>query len=151
MSWKVWEERGFGFKTHKISAIVLYHFMKDHRTSLCAEHADLLDELQEKIAEGNLTVETLDLSEHFTGRTNTVGTIIAGVMSSETGLRFDPVGIDDKGEEAVYFYACYPWQLNDKEKSLTREQMGKICRKYAKELGLPSDRCVGELSMVFSC
>lgn len=65
-----------------------------------------------------------------------IGSVIANIMSRETGIRFIYCPPDDECNTfaSVVFEQGYPWQLNESEKELTEEKLSNICKKYMDEL-----------------
>ena len=67
-----------------------------------------------------------------------VGPVVAFIMSQETGISFDYCSVDADCDtpEAILFAETYPWLLNDREKLVTEEELCGICRKYMNELDI---------------
>ena len=71
-----------------------------------------------------------------------VGSAIALIINYENGTSgfegFPACGETDV-EEAILYVPSYPWQLTEKEKTVTSEDIYSICEKYCKELNIPVD------------
>lgn len=126
---------GIGFQI-KIEPDQLQKFLQNHRESL----------KQLKGIENVL--ECLDLDEDDfedallgfeywpnNGFGDSLTAIIADIMSVETGLpiAYYPPAEDDDHESILYEQA-YPWEMNDKERNLTKDELTTMFEKYAKEL-----------------
>lgn len=61
--------------------------------------------------------------------------IIADIMNIETGLpiAYYPPAEDDD-QESILYEQTYPWEMNDKERNLTKDKLITMFEKYAKEL-----------------
>lgn len=56
-------------------------------------------------------------------------------MSVETGLPiayYPPT--EDNDQESILYKRAYSWEINDKEKNLTKDELTTMFEKYAKEL-----------------
>lgn len=126
---------GIGFQI-KIEPDQLQKFLQDHRESL------------NQLKGVESVLECLDLDEDDfedallgfeywpnNGFGDSLTAIIADIMSVETGLpiAYYPPAEDDDHESILYERA-YPWEKNDKERNLTRDELIAIFEKYAKEL-----------------
>lgn len=114
----------------------LQKFLQDHRESL-----NQLNGVES-------VLECLDLNEDDfedallgfeywpnNGFGDSLTAIIADIMSVETGLpiAYYPPAEDDDHESILYEQA-YPWEMNDKERNLTKDELITMFEKYAKEL-----------------
>lgn len=126
---------GIGFQI-KIEPDQLQKFLQDHRESLN----------QLKGVENVL--ECLDLDEDDfeyallgfeywpnNGFGDSLTAIIADIMSVETGL---PIAYypstEDDDRESILYEPAYSWEIGDKEKNLTKDELTTMFEKYAKEL-----------------
>lgn len=126
---------GIGFQI-KIEPDQLQKFLQNHKESL------------KQLKEVESVLECLDLDEdNFedallgfeywpnNGFGDSLTAIIADIMSVETGLpiAYYPPAEDDDHESILYEQA-YPWEMNDKERNLTKDELTTMFEKYAKEL-----------------
>lgn len=126
---------GIGFQI-KIEPDQLQKFLQDHRESL------------NQLKGVESVLECLDLNEDDfedallgfeywpnNGFGDSLTAIIADIMNIETGLPiayYPPAEDDDK--ESIIYERAYPWEMNDKEKNLTKDELTTMFEKYAKEL-----------------
>ena len=126
---------GIGFQI-KIEPGELQKFLQDHRESL------------NQLKGVESVLECLDLDEDDfedallgfeywpnNGFGDSLTAIIADIMSVETGLpiAYYPPAEDDNHESILYERA-YSWEMSDKERNLTKDELTTMFEKYAKEL-----------------
>lgn len=126
---------GIGFQI-KIEPEELQKFLQEHRESL------------KQLKGVESVLKCLDLDEDSfedallgfeywpnNGFGDSLTAIIADIMSVETGLpiAYYPSTEDDDRESILYEQA-YPWEMNDKERNLTKDELTAMFEKYAKEL-----------------
>lgn len=128
---------GYGFKfdcdIRKFS-----DFLSNHKKAFC-----VADKEREVFSSFESLLEKEDfegiqeLFETYSER-ESVGPVVAFIMSQETGIRFDYCSADAECDtpEAILFAETYPWFLNDREKLITEEELCDICRKYMNELDI---------------
>ena len=126
---------GIGFQI-KIEPDQLQKFLQDHRESL------------KQLKEVESILECLDLDEdNFenallgfeywpnSGFGDSLTATIADIITVETGLPiayYPPA--EDNEEESILYEQTYPWEMNDKERNLTKDELITMFEKYAKEL-----------------
>lgn len=126
---------GIGFQI-KIEPGELQKFLQDHRESL------------NQLKGVESVLECLDLDEDDfedallgfeywpnNGFEDSLTAIIADIMSVETRLPiayYPPTEDDD--HEFILYEQAYPWEMNDKERNLTKDKLTTMFEKYAKEL-----------------
>ena len=126
---------GIGFQI-KIEPEGLQKFLQNHRESL------------KRLKNVESVLECLDLDEdNFedallgfeywpnNGFGDSLTAIIADIMSVETELPiayYPPTEDDD--HESILYEQAYPWEMNDKERNLTKDELIVVFEKYAKEL-----------------
>lgn len=126
---------GIGFQI-KIEPDKLQKFLQNHKESI------------EKIKGAGSILKCLDLDEDAfkdvfngfeywpnNGFGDSLTAIIADIMNIETGLpiAYYPPAEDDD-QESILYERAYSWELNDKEKNLTKDELITMFEKYAKEL-----------------
>ena len=126
---------GIGFQI-KIEPGELQKFLQDHRESLNqlkgVEHVlECLDLDKDDFEDALLGFEYRPNN----GFGDSLTAIIADIMSVETGLpiAYYPPAEDDDHESILYEQA-YPWEMNDKERNLTKDELTTMFEKYTKEL-----------------
>lgn len=69
--------------------------------------------------------------------------IVADIMAKETGISFGYFKGNEElnDDEAIMLADTSVWNLNDVEKSLTKEKLDDILNKYADELGCSGEVC----------
>ena len=126
---------GIGFQI-KIEPEGLQKFLQNHRESL------------KQLKNVESVFECLDLDEDDfedallgfeywpnNGFGDSLTAIIADIMNIETGLPIayqPPVEDDDK--ESILYERAYSWEMNDKERNLTKDELIAMFKKYTKEL-----------------
>ena len=150
MSMKTTIYYGIGFNCD-CDAEKFKEFVKNHISSFCQsdDETALFNQFCER-----LNVKVLDESELEDLIENTfdsyscqcsgaqgVGAVISNIMARETGISFAYYGANSDCETypAVIFQESYPWNCNEAEKSLTREKLDFICKKYMDELGIEEE------------
>lgn len=126
---------GIGFQI-KIEPDQLQKFLQDHKESL------------KQLKNVESALECLDLDEDDfedallgfeywpnNGFGDSLTAIIADIMSVETGLpiAYYPPAEDDD-QESILYERAYSWEMNDKERNLTKDELITMFEKYAKEL-----------------
>lgn len=56
-------------------------------------------------------------------------------------MEFNVDFIDGNEDSAVMYVACFPWEMTDREKRMTREDMEKVFMKYLNDLGISENVC----------
>lgn len=126
---------GIGFQI-KIEPEGLQKFLQNHRENL------------KQLKNVESVLECLDLDEDDfedallgfeywpnNGFGDSLTAIIADIMSVETGLPiayYPPTEDDD--HEFILYEQVYPWEMNDKERNLTKAELTTMFEKYAEEL-----------------
>ena len=126
---------GIGFQI-KIEPDQLQKFLQNHKESL------------NQLKGVESVIECLDLDEDAfedallgfeywpnNGFGDSLTATIADIMSVETGLPivyYPPTEDDD--HESILYERAYPWEMNDKERNLTKDELITMFEKYAKEL-----------------
>lgn len=130
---------GYGFNSD-CDEEKLIDFIKEHKETFCK--SDREKELYNDML--NYTESECDLEDFFedyscdnTGMEG-IGSVIANIMSRETGVRFAYCQSDGDCDTlaSVVFEERYPWMVNEIEKELTEEKLSNICKKYMNELGI---------------
>ena len=72
--------------------------------------------------------------------TNGKNVAISNIMSRETGIRFEccPPSYD-YNDFVIIFREQFPWNLNEIEKNLTKENLEEIMKRYMHELGITTE------------
>jgi len=131
---------GYGFKVY-VSDENLRLFIEKHEETIrkIPEGTEILDWVQAHVGSGRpldaLKEKFFDYENEVTGDTGIYG-LIADVMIKETGIDFEfrnPQDSDD--DDVIIFPECYPWQLNETEKTLTQEKLDEILNTYIADLG----------------
>lgn len=130
---------GFGFHC-ECNDTNLIEFIKSHKISFCKSQKEM--DLYEDML--HYTEKEYDLENYFETYScdeNGIegpGSVIANIMSRETGIRFIYCLPDETCDTsaAIVFSEGYPWEMNNDERNLTEESLSDICRKYMNELGI---------------
>ena len=128
---------GYGFK-FDCETRRFVNFLSNHKESFCvADKEKEVFSSFESLLEKEDFEDIQELFETYSGR-ESVGPVVAFIMSQETGIRFDYCSADAECDtpEAILFAVTYPWLLNDREKLVTEEELRDICRKYMNELDI---------------
>ena len=126
---------GIGFQI-KIEPEGLQKFLQNHRENL------------KQLKNVESILECLDLDEDDfedallgfeywpnNGFGDSLTAIIADIMNIETGLPiayYPPT--EDNDQESILYERAYSWEINDKERNLTKDELIIMFEKYAKEL-----------------
>lgn len=139
MSWKAWSDLGYGFDLcNGDNLLQIAKFLSDHCG--CEECYDELSECQ-SVEEMNGTVLNMPAEYMIASYINeTEGlTVVAGYTQDD---------YDNPGKIGVY--PSLPWNMNEKDKALTKESVNEIFAKYKAELGLDMERENGSFEMEYS-
>ena len=126
---------GIGFQI-KIEPEELQKFLQDHKESL------------NQLKDVESVLECLDLDEDDfedallgfkywpnNGFGDSLTAIIADIMSVETGLPIAYYPLTENGDqESILYERAYSWEMSDKERNLTKDELTTMFEKYAKEL-----------------
>lgn len=126
---------GIGFQI-KIKPDRLQKFLQNHKESI------------EQIKGAENVLECLNLDENAfedafhgfeywpnNGFGDSLTAIIADIMNIETGLPIAYYPLTENGDqESILYERAYPWELNDKERNLTKDKLIAVFEKYAKKL-----------------
>lgn len=126
---------GIGFQI-KIEPDQLQKFLQNHKENI------------EKIKGAGSILGCLDLDEDAfkdvfngfeywpnNGFGDSLTAIIADIMNIETGLPIAYYPPTENGDqESILYEQAYPWEMNDKERNLTKDELITMFEKYAKEL-----------------
>lgn len=63
-------------------------------------------------------------------------------------MEFNVDFFDGNEDSVVMYVACFPWEMTDREKRMTREDMEKVFMKYLNDLGISENVC-GRQSIEF--
>lgn len=127
---------GYGFELNNNDE-KFADFLCKHKDTFCAwDSENKIFPSFKKLVENKDFDKIHDLFEEYD--IEHTGLIIAGIMTRETGIRFDYCPYDDScnTSEAILFSETYPWMLNEKERLLTESELCNICKKYMTELGI---------------
>ena len=123
--WDMWHVYGCGIDLGVVSDEKKLSFIKNHNA--VAQSAGCNEEDLKNI---------FDDPEMFGVE---MADIIAQIMSFESGVRFFACHLNEEGQDPIMFTPAYPWEFNDKERSLTRDELFDILKVYAEELGVGVD------------
>ena len=129
MSWSNWSEQGYGFKLFngKNDMQVLQFIRSNSRHKISDQDAkDLI----------NVEASYDDIY----GESACV--LIAGIINEQEGYTvftgYPECGNTDQ-EEMIGVYLSYPWNLTEKDWTLTKEKARMILKKYANILGIKEE------------
>lgn len=127
-------KKGYGFRIWA-SEPNLCEFIKKHRKTV--ETLVLGKEILAWVDKGNVE----GIKEHFfdfeaTGGGSGIYGIVADVIGRENGIciSYEVADEYEDNDDAVMFVEKLPWFMNEKERSLTAEELDKIFTPYVKEL-----------------
>ena len=126
---------GIGFQI-KIEPDQLQKFLQDHKESL------------NQLKDVESVLECLDLDEDDfedalldfeywpnNGFGDSLTAIIADIMSVETGLPIAYYPLTENGDqESILYEQAYSWEMSDKKRNLTKDELIAMFEKYTKEL-----------------
>lgn len=124
---------GFGFVLPQ-NGDNIARFLKNHKETL-NNGKGYYDELCE-LSDTSDIIELFDDYETTYGEMG-VGAAVADIMSAETLIDFSYHCGED--EPTIMFPECFPWQLNQIERSLTERSLSEIISGYMKELGVEGE------------
>ena len=134
MSWKAWSEVGYGYplwNDHNTKTICRY--IADYAADrLLAEDAVTL----KRFADGEIELEMYEIEEICD---ESVSWLIAGLMNEDAGTTifrgYCACGDTDQ-EEYIGAEPCYPWTMNEVDKSLTSGDIIEILSEWSEKLGI---------------
>ena len=129
----------------------ILNFFKKHINSLNNQESEIVKEifeLKKQCLNDDESIENVnfedylselamldDIEAEFCGDNEKIFTIIANIISRETGLSIGYFENTDQSIGAILFEVLYPWLLNEKERELkSTEDFDKIIKKYFSEL-----------------
>ena len=135
MSMKSWTEYGYGFPLNSGDNIeAIKKFICDNAQADSVHHElRINDEEKAKIMKCEDTGEIYEILDKYPS------CVIAEMINVKEGTTFFrgyPQDCDTDQEEMIGAEPMYSWQMNEKEKSLTQEQITEILEKYAGMLGI---------------
>ena len=138
MSMQSWSEYGYGFPVYTgDNTPVIWDFIRSHKDTI-PSYAATIQRIEQE-AEGLDEEELTDLlDESFDWR---VGEVIAQIMQAQTGLKlFEgfPACSDCDTDDVVMYVPAYPWNIPEKDKNVTQQQIHEICEWYCKKLEIPT-------------
>ena len=143
MSMQTYIIYGYGFDVH-VADKVLVDFIKSRENIVRSLNRgpEILDWIAKKDKENGvydaITEDFFDYENEINGDEGLYG-IISDIMAKETGIMFEYRRGSEYDDDMIAFPECYPWQLNDKERSLTQEEATEILSKYMKELQIAGE------------
>jgi len=128
---------GYGITVPAIKDKTIKEFIVNHK-----ETAEKLPGGEEILDYINATDESdldfmVEFSEYECNGMQGFPGFIADIMSAETGISFEylPSQDDDEGDEDyIMLVEGMPWNFNEKERNLTKEEFNEIISRYTKEL-----------------
>ena len=133
---------GLGFNIPKHNAECFKNFILKHATTIEENYTgddDLLKLLETARNKKDFSFDYDNLFDEFfimddyTGITNPY-IAVSKVINWEENITVSYLPADEENDEAIVFEKTYPWLLNEKEKSLTLDQLKDILFKYLCEL-----------------
>ena len=138
MSMKSWTEYGYGIPLNcgeNIEAIK--KFICDNAQADSVHHElRINDEEKAKIMKCEDTGEIYEILDLYP---SCVIAEMINVKEGTTLFRGYPPDCDTDQEEMIGAEPMYPWQMNEKDKSLTQDQIKEILVKYAGEIGVTEE------------
>lgn len=126
MSMRTWTINGIGFDTSLVPAENYREFLKAHKDS-AGENKNTIESLLKEEYDDEFLYHVVDVA-------NCTAYLIACIMTEETGIWFDAPCADVYDRDCVLFLPKYSWNLNEKERVLTEDELYDIMQKYADEL-----------------
>lgn len=126
MSWSNWSEQGYGFKLFN---------GKNDRQVLQFIRRNVRREISDQEAEDLIHVEVPYADIYG----DDACVMVAGIINDLEGYRifsgYIECGNTDQ-EEMIGVYPSYPWNMTEKDKTLTEQKARDILKKYANILGI---------------
>ena len=111
---------GYGFK-FDCETRRFVSFLSNHKEAFCAtdKEKEMFSSFENLLKKEDFE-SIRELFETYSNR-ESVGPVVAFIMSQETGIRFDYCSAEAECDtpEAILFAVTYPWLLNDREKMVT--------------------------------
>lgn len=123
---------GYGFRIYAEEPR-LCEFIKKHEETV--RTLDMGREILDWIDNGNIDglKEVFFDYEALEGGSGIYG-IIADIIQKESGIRVEYKVADENEDDSILFPELMPWQMNEKEKSLTEESLHNLLQPYVSEL-----------------
>lgn len=124
MSYSTWHTYGYGICTDEIETTV------EKIEELLNKAPKYKKEIHNWFEECEITKPTIEDYEEFDQDWYCgLATILCSVIREADDVQFE-VANDFDDNRFLLFPTCYPWQLNEREKNFTKEDIEKIIRKY---------------------
>lgn len=140
---------GDGFDISELDISTFRQFCKAHKSAIVLHSKNLSTKLSEEQFNHIMWLDSFEKISEYLGNINYTGArgslsgygdIITNVIYSETGLRFiyDILYTEDreKAGDVIILQSGMPYDFNDFESKLTKEEFEKVLDTYATELNL---------------
>lgn len=148
---------GYGFPVGNIEEKTIIDFAKKHIETIrkIEEYEASFEGLaalleQEAVDEDTIEEFCEELQCIVTGHEG-LATIISNVISEETGVYFEYYGDGEYAKASVLLSQRFPWDLNEREKTLTKDEADAIIEKYMAELGISESEVTKDVHLPNGC
>ena len=139
MSFRAWTTGGYGFYTDTLwpRADKQIDFIKKYLPDV---YSDMMSDEKDSNIDASNTAEHIDFCRDWIDDYNGDGgygffaLFVQAIQEQEKG--FEPGYFQGEDEEAVMYPAGMPWDMTEREKAMSEEDMTAIFRKYLTELGV---------------
>lgn len=145
MSWELWTVTGYGIDLSETGLDKTIMFIKKHMESTGHYKASIQRAFLD--TQGKYADKVYDSLCECTDQV-AAGDIIAEIIYNETGIPVYSTGVNEDCKEAILYPEKYPWEMTEKEKTLTEEAVHQMFERYAQELA-DKPLFVGEQKLYF--
>lgn len=134
MSMRNWTVDGYGIDISYLDGVdnaTKIAFIKQHDTKTYADY-----EAYAKEAELDMEADLTEILNYCNETADGFAYVFAGVMYDETDIMFTSEVNDETGEGAVLYMDRAPWEIEDKVRGMSEDDMKAIFAKYLAELGV---------------
>lgn len=147
---KYWIVTGYGVNIEVIDTVDINDKLAFIKKYLPEVYKTLKDEIQDQHNKGLLdltnTSEYIDYCNQWIADYENAyaekgfGAIFTDAINNNE-MEFNVDFFDGNEDGVVMYVACFPWEMTDREKRMTREDMEKVFMKYLNDLGISENVC----------
>lgn len=136
MSLRSWTVDGFGIEVDllDVGSNKKKAFIKKHDPEFWKEVESYAKE--EGLSEQSMMENLDDLFPALTEEVGGFAVVFSRIMSDETGITFEAQVPSEDGYGAIMYRDCAPWEMEEKVRNMSYEDMEEIFAKYLAEIGV---------------
>ena len=132
---------GYGFNYNEVDTLKVPDFLRKHIDAIRKSgHDDFADLVAEDVEDESVLADEADAIDPYYGwNCGGFGGIIAEIMRVELDIGIGCYSDSESGDSSIMWLECVPWNMNEKEKNLTKDSLTKLLRPYMDELGVSGE------------